>query len=346
MATTYSGSTCPLLEGGTPASPLRILVSWSPGSRGIEPIEFAAWLSRTTTVKVQVVSAFTQPWHSMSLQKLGGKYKKWFKREQEACAQVVRETLLAAGIGEHCWAKEYSVLADGPSKPQLLTEAARRFGADVVLLGPNQAAPKGRFMAGSTADALLHYSPTTLGLTPRAVKLSKHGVRRVNFAFTDEGARSDDPGLLKAARMAAAWEVPLRILAFSASGLVDAPLHDRIDVAAELTSKWRESSLALLDVARDAVLDEIDHLEVSSDLGSGKGWHGAVDALKWKKGDLMCLSSDSLGPIERVFIGSTATEILPHLRVPVLVMPTGGAPSRTSARTPARAPLPGDEDPS
>ena len=49
---------------------------------------------------------------------------------------------------------------------------------------------------------------------------------------------------------------------------------------------------------------------------------GAVDSLKWKKGDLLCLGSSPMGPIARVFIGSTATELLPHVRVPVLVSPT------------------------
>src|SRR5699024_11029914 len=82
----------------------------------------------------------------------------------------------AAGIARDQWNKDYSVLMDGPSKPQLLTQAAEDFEADLVLLGTNQGAAKGRFVAGSTADSLLHYSPIPVGLTPRAVKLSKHGV--------------------------------------------------------------------------------------------------------------------------------------------------------------------------
>ena len=37
----------------------------------------------------------------------------------------------------------------------------------------------------------------------------------------------------------------------------------------------------------------------------------------------MVMGSNPMGPIARVFIGSTATELLPHMRVPVLVYPAG-----------------------
>ena len=60
------------------------------------------------------------------------------------------------------------------------------------------------------------------------------------------------------------------------------------------------------------------------DTCGGAGWGGAVDSLKWKKGDLMLMSSTPQGPIARVFLGSTATELLPHIRVPILVHPACG----------------------
>src|SRR5699024_1176255 len=137
----------------------RILISWTPASGGTEPIEYAAWLARTTRIEVRVVSAFVQPWHEVSTQKWGGKYNKEYAQEPKACNQAVTTTLQAAGIAREQWNKNYSVLMDGPSKPQLLTQAAEDFNADLVLLGPNQGAAKGRFVAGSTADGLLHYSP-------------------------------------------------------------------------------------------------------------------------------------------------------------------------------------------
>lgn len=300
--------------------PIRILVSWSPSSAGTEAIEFAAWIARSTPVQIRVVSTISQPLTVTSLSRLSGSYKKWFKKERAACEDAVRNALDAAGVHKSQLDKNVSVLVAGPSRPQLLEEMAQDFNAHVILLGANQSAPKGRFFSGSTADALLHYSPLPVGLSPRSVKLSKHGVTRINFAFTDQGS-DEDPALLHAACMAQRGGVPLRILAFSPEGLLDSPL-DYSPTFPSDAPNWREHSLSLLDRAHDLIAESYPDLEVTTAIGNGNGWAGAVDSLKWKKGDLLCLGSAPMGPIARVFIGSTATELLPHVRVPVLVCPT------------------------
>ncbi|AGF73697.1 universal stress protein [Corynebacterium halotolerans] len=303
------------------ATPIRVLVAWRPDSRGTEAIEFAAWLARTTDVRVRAVTTLLRPWPSTSLSKLGGKYRKWYEKEAAACEQKVRRAFTNAGIEKDSWDERVSVFADGTSESVLLTEAADEYDAHLVILGSGATAPKGRFLAGSTADALLHSSPKPLGLAPRAVKLSKRGITRVNFAFLDSRGTEHDSSLHFAAHLAARWSVPLRILAFSPSGIADPLLHDRRDLSSELTDEWREHSLAMLDRAGDAVSDRYPELTVETEIGTGVGWAGAIDALKWKKGDLLCLGSTPLGPIESVFIGSTATDFLRHVRVPVVIHP-------------------------
>lgn len=300
--------------------PLRVLVSWSPSSTGTEAIEFAAWLARSTPVQIRVVSTISQPFTVTSLSKLSGSYKQWFKKERATCERAVKQALDGAGVDKDQLDKNVSVLLAGPSRPQLLEQAATDFNAHVILLGANQSAPKGRFFSGSTADALLHYSPLPVGLTPRGIKLSKHGVTRINFAFTELG-RADDPALRHAACIAQRGGIPLRILAFSAKGLVDVPLEYSPTFPSDAPN-WREHSLSLLDRAHDFIAEAFPEISVTTDIGSGHGWSGAVDSLKWKKGDLLCLGSSPMGPIERVFIGSTATELLPHVGVPVLVCPS------------------------
>lgn len=306
-------------------TPLRILVAWRPDSRGIEGLEFAAWLGRTAPVQVRVISTFLRPWPATSLSKLGGKYRKWIKKEAEACEAKVRKAFSQIGLPKDQWDDHFSVFVDGPTESVLLTQAAADFDADLVILGSNAAAPKGRFLAGSTADSLLHSSPQPLGLAPRAVKLSKRGVTRINFAHLTSDNNERTESLQFAAGIAAKWELPLRILAFSPSGITDNPVNDQLDLVVDLSVEWQEHSLAMLDRSRDAVLNLHPDLNVETEVGSGSGWAGAVDALKWKKGDLLCLGSTPPGPIERVFIGSTATDLLPHVRVPVVVHPVPNA---------------------
>lgn len=303
----------------TPA-PLRVLIAWRPEGRSSESLDFAAWLSRTTPIQVRVATTFLRPWPATSLSKFGGKYRRWIEREAAACENKVRKALKAVGLPEEYWDENISVFSDGPSEAVLLTQAAADFKADLMILGSSSTAPKGRFLAGSTADALLHSSPQLLGLVPRAARLSKRGVTRINFAHLGENPE-ENSSLFFAADLAARWEVPLRILAFSPSGLTSGTLNEQLDLSAHLTVEWREHSLAMLDRSRDAVMDRCPELTVETDIGSGSGWAGAVEALKWKKGDLLCLGSTPPGPIERVFLGSTATEVLSHVQVPVIVHP-------------------------
>ena len=87
------------------------------------------------------------------------------------------------------------------------------------------------------------------------------------------------------------WNLPLRLLAFSAKGLLSTPSKDKHDMALELAAEWLEDSLAMLDRARDSIQEKFPELDVTSEIGSGAGWSGAVDSLKWKKGDLMLMAS-------------------------------------------------------
>ncbi|NLF90229.1 MAG: universal stress protein [Corynebacterium marinum] len=302
-------------------APARILVAWRPGSPGTEAIDLAAWLSRTVDVQIRVVSTFLRPWPAAPLGRLGGKYRKWFQKEAEACEAAVKRALSDAGVDKASWSEQVSVFLDGPSESVLLSDAANSFDAHLVILGSDAAAPKGRFLAGSTADALLHSSPKPLGLAPRAVKLAKRGVTRVNYAFLESEIDENDPSLHFAAQLADSWGVDLRVLAFSPSGLADQPFHDKFDFSRELVDEWREHSLAVLDRSHDVIADLFPDLAVESEIGSGKGWQGAIDALKWKKGDLLVLGSTPPGTLERVFVGSTATDFLRHVHVPVLIHP-------------------------
>lgn len=302
--------------------PVRVLVAWSPSATGSEAIASAAWLSRTTHVQVRCISTLLRPWPSPSMSKLGSKYKKWFKKEAAACETAVTKALRHAEIERSSWSEEVSVLADGSNDASLISSEAQRYDADVIVLGSSATAPKGRLLAGSTADALLHSSPLPVMLVPRSPRLAKRGVTRVNFALV--GDDFDAAALNRATELAEAWGAPLRILALSPDGIGEPPVSESFELPNDLRLEWREQTLAALDRHRDQVLRSHPNVAVTTDIGSGAGWSGAIDSLKWKKGDLLCLGSTPMGALQRVFIGSQASEILPHISVPVLMIPAGG----------------------
>lgn len=299
-------------------SPARILVAWSPTVAGTEAIEFAAWFARTTAVEIQCVTTLLRPWPAPAITKMGEKYRKWFKKESARLEKSVRAELEKAGIPQQYFSKHVSLLVDGSNETVLLSEAAASFGADIVLLGSTAKAPKGRFRPGTIADSLLHSSTIPLGLAPRAPKLSKRGITRVSFAHVGEGDISSS--LHRAAGLASALAVPFRILALS-PGEFGSGSVESLELPSDLTLEWRENSLAILDRLSDLIHDTYPELSIETEIGSGMGWNGALDALKWKKGDLLCFGSTPLGTFERVFIGSQTSEILPHVRVPVIMFP-------------------------
>ncbi|MDK8709176.1 universal stress protein [Corynebacterium pseudodiphtheriticum] len=319
MATDSAGA----VSSTSARQPLRVLVAWNPTSSGDEAIAYAAWLARSMPVRIRVISILLRPWPATSLAKLGGKYQKSFNKEAKACATAVEEALTQAEIPSKCWDDDFSVFADGSSPAPILTEAAKDFAADLVIVGSSASTPKGRFHSSSTTSALLHSSPSPLGLAPRATKLSKHGITRLNYAFLESGEETSQVGLLYAASLANKLSLPLRIVAFSPTGLVDIPVTIKKSLVQDLTDQWHENALAMLDRARDRIMDCFPDITVETGIGSGDGWKGAIDALKWKKGDLLCLDSSDAGPSPRVFIGSPTSEFLQNIRVPAVVLPAG-----------------------
>ncbi|AKK12138.1 universal stress protein [Corynebacterium uterequi] len=303
------------------SAPLRVLIAWQSGQFGDEPINTAAWLARSLPLRVRAASTMLRLWPTTSLSKLGRRYKQWLASETTSYAKSVRRAFTEAGLAKNSWDKKVGVVLDGPSESTLLTEAAEEFDADLVIVGSHAAAPKGRFLSGTTTDSLLHSSPIPLALAPSRIKLSKRGVTRVNVALLDSQDEDNDQVLFFAGALAHHLRVPLRLAAFSPTGLTEPRLDERIDFSTELSAVWHEHALAMLDRVRDRLLDHLPDLEIDTVLGSGIGWAGAVDALKWKKGDLLCMGSTPSGPIERVFLGSTAAQFLPHVPVPVIIHP-------------------------
>lgn len=301
--------------------PLRVLVSWD--QCGEETVQLAGWVARTLPAHIRVVSTASRPWPQLR-STTSKKYKKWRKETGDKRTNAIRKAL-KDHVPKHAWDKNCAVFRDGSPRHKLVREETEEFKADLVLLGSKPKAAKGRFRATSTADALMHSSPVSVGLAPRALKLSKKGITRVNFAFLDENDDASNTGIASAAAIAMLLDVELRIMAFSPQETYS--YDDKITHDA-LINEWNETSLALLDRARDAVSDiagslEIGNLknfEIQTCVSSGDGWETVVDSQKWKKGDVIFLASRP-EQANRVYAGPRAADFLRHTRVPVVIFP-------------------------
>ncbi|MDH4658089.1 universal stress protein [Corynebacterium pyruviciproducens] len=295
-------------------TPLRLLVAWHPNASGNEALEFAAWLSRTTPTIVRTATIVVRPW--LALSKLTSKYEKQLAKEAHRACQQAKKALTAAGVPEDSWDDPVNVLVDGSSQAALLNDIATDFDASIILFGSQGAARKGSFRANSTVDALLHSSPYALGLTPRAPKLAKHGVKRLTVAFTSLEFDSDT--LDTALGLAGRLDVPVRVLAILGED-VDTPTS----LQSELHHSSREDALAFLDSLHDSIADKHPEQTVEAELAYGPSVADAMETPRWKKGDLLLIGSTPIGTLERVFVGSTAGEILRNIKTPAIVIPAG-----------------------
>lgn len=309
-----------------PASdqPLRVVVGWDATST--EAIEFAAWLGRSLPVTVQLVSPLTSSWKKPLS---GKKYRKWFK-ERAAEYETQARKALKPHVPRSQWAKDPAQLIDNADVAATLRRYAIDFSADMIVLGSRAKKSKSRLRPSSAAETLMHSSPVPLGLAPKGVSLSRKGITRVTYALLDDsetaspiGADGLLSGLEYAATLACVLGVPLRIIAFS-----PAKRHAAVST---LATEWNESTLGLLDRARDQAhgfatdIDPsfADALDVHSLIACGNGWKRAIDSVKWKKGDLLCLVSQPSDQFKRVFVGSREGEFIRFAPVPVLIYPRG-----------------------
>lgn len=305
---------------------LRIVVGWdSSHSNNKEALEFAAWIGRSIPVKVQVTGTTKGSWTKSLSDK---KYKKWLKHARSEFRDRVDKALDGV-LPRSQRAKHVARLVERTSSAEPLYDVARSFNADMIILGSRAKTAKSRFRPTSAADELMHSSTLPLGLAPKNLKLSKKGITRVTYALIDsdevsgDGNRERFPGLAYATTLACVTGVPLRIVAFS-------PDERTSDFSHELAT-WNETTLGLLDRVRDQAFDvctghEHDyHLDVETVLASGNGWKRAVDSVKWKKGDILCLGSQPSGQLKRVFVGSREGEFIRFAPVPVLIYPRSEA---------------------
>jgi nucleotide-binding universal stress UspA family protein len=61
--------------------------------------------------------------------------------------------------------------------------------------------------------------------------------------------------------------------------------------------------------------------DLTLEVAVGRSWGGAMDTLDWDRGDVLVVGSSSTHRMSRVFLGSSASKILRHSPVPVVVVP-------------------------
>ena len=189
-------------------------------------------------MQIRVVSALSRGWPLTSLARLSTN-DSWVSHETESLEKIIKDELKLAGLRKGMLDDDAVRIIESSSESTTICNEAEEFEADMVLLGTRRSNTKdwaaknrSRFTAGSTSDALLHYSPTPLGLAIPGAKLSKHGVTRVSICYID--TPQSHHALNKAADLAHRWEVPLRLVSFTPRGATMCPTENGYGPSSDL----------------------------------------------------------------------------------------------------------------
>lgn len=293
-----------------------ILVAYSPHKPDAGAISLAALLARSDSQPVQAVSVVPRGWGTPAAGDTDRDFQLWAQAEGEAAAQEAREEL-----AEHQDVASEARWVMGRSVPEAILEEAESTGASMIVVGSGADAHHATITLTSKTDRLLHSSPLPVALAPKGYAVASGArVRRVTVAF--RGDHTTSALLERVAEICRRTDSSLRVVTFAISSrrMVTTSVPNP-EVA--ILAQWVRQATADQDEAvAGLVASGFDPSRIERAVATGRSWGAAVAELDWERTDVLVLgSSMSSSLVSRVFLGSSATKIIRHSPVPVIVVP-------------------------
>ncbi|MBL8930588.1 MAG: universal stress protein [Kineosporiaceae bacterium] len=294
---------------------MSILVAYGPEGRGQGGLELARLLSDSSALPLVVCCVIPDRWSSVGPgRQVDRDYEQYLYGLADAALARARQMLgpVAAGV-------EVEVVT-ARSAPTGLLAAAERHGSRLLVTGSSSDGAWGHVALGSVTDRLLHSSHVPVAVAPRGYRSrAGHRVRRVTVAV--DGTEGTQAVLGRAATVAHDVGAALRVVTFAVRAHPMYPPEVGLHAEDRVVAAWREQAATMVAQAVDALpADQREGIECL--VAEAATWREALDEPHWAEGDVLVLgSSTSQSLISRVFLGSTATRILRHSPVPVVVVP-------------------------
>lgn len=289
---------------------MTVVVGYPPEARGRGGLELAALLGRSGGGELVVCCVVPDRWEVPSMARVDASYAVHLRELATAALEQARSVL-----GDQ--AAEY-VVRTGRSVPAaLLAEAAER-QARVLVGGSSSDGAWGKVVLGSVTDRLLHSADLPLALAPRGYRCGAvQRASRVTVAV--DGTSASAAMLAAAAQVAHDVGARLRVVTFAVRGRTMYPPEVGLHAEDAVVAAWREQAEAFLAEAVAGLPADVAPEETR--IVDGVDWPSALSDAGWSDGDLLVLGSSRMGSFARVFLGSTATHIVRHAPVPVVLLP-------------------------
>jgi nucleotide-binding universal stress UspA family protein len=218
-------------------------------------------------------------------------------------------------LGDSVQAEYISSSASSASEGLIAT--ATEAGAALIALGSARHGPVGRITVGGIANEMLHISPVPVAISPRGYRPSSGArLRRVTCAFS--GSTQSRSAFDAAVQLSRRHAVPLRLTTIVIRDRQMYPSQVGYDAERLVVEQWRAQAREAQEKALATLPNDVS---VETDILDGRDWEDALDSLPWEDGEMLVVGSSRLGPVAKVFLGSSATKIIRSSPVPVLVVP-------------------------
>lgn len=291
---------------------MTVVVGYPPRRTSPGVLELATTIARARNEPLLVVTVVPPRWNVPSMARVDSEFAQWAAAQGRAAQDEATASLAALPAPV---AVEFRSIADR-SAAGALARIADEIDASVIVVGSSEDGKRGRIELGSTSDRLVHSSRESIAVAPRGYAVPPEGFTRITCAIA--GHASDADLVRSATALAASAGIPLRLATFAVR--LDTMYPPEVGFDAE-----DDVALALAEQAGECVAslraDGVVAPDVEAVVGVGNGWRAAVKSVAWDDGELLVIGTNPRGSLARVFLGSSATKIVRHSPVPVLVTP-------------------------
>lgn len=287
---------------------MRYVVGYGPRQRGVDGVNLAATLARSSGATLDLVSVLPSDAPTFHMYSPDDAYN---AEVEEQGREWLEDGLARVPDG----VRAEGHLRRAESITQGLLDAATdpdRGEAGLIVVGTLHRVRSGRFGLGSLADSLLHASTVPVALAPA----NYEGHPRITRITCAVGMQPGFETVVdNAIRLAAEWRVPLRLMSLVAVGE-----GGRADRRQEWTRRAEQHAATLVEKATATLPAEC---AVTSVVGHGDALEDAVGVLEFSDSEIVMIGSSRLAQPKRLFLGHSASKIMRALPVPMIVWPRG-----------------------
>lgn len=294
---------------------MSIVVAFGPEARGHGVLDLGRMLSLSASLPMVVCCVIPDRWQSVGPgRQVDRDYEEYLHGLADAALHDAAQTL-----GDTAPGVRFEVVT-ARSAPRGLLHAAEEYDARLLVAGSSADGPWGHIALGSVSDRLLHGSSVPVALAPRGYRADpQQRVTRVNVAV--DGTEASDALVKQAAEVALDVGARLRIVTFAVRAGTMYPPEVGLHVEDRVVQAWREQATGVVEAALAEVPAEL-RSDAEVKVAEARSWAEALDDPGWAAGDVLVIGSSAGQPLlSRVFLGSTATRIVRHSPVPVVVVP-------------------------